>query len=283
MQIFEKPDWVSEPKKMDFKVINEPLEAIYTDLLNKLSSSQDDLYFVFHLSLLSARNTYKAIRKLVANDPKYPFQAHNLLRNMIDLLFNIVALIDNPGSNIERFMKADYRHKWEIYQQEYKEYHSDDKWGDWLKNKEKFLDETSKRLKLSEDEKVNPQKQLAYWLTPSQMIKSKFFSSDANKDFLRHIYDWHYSMLSEWHHMTFEGLSMNAFAAKPEFHWIPGKYESDAVYGGMLFSLMLLSEINIYCKYNNIQKLRYIWAFLNNLTDEAKEYYTLRYDSLLQD
>jgi len=170
---------------------------------------------------------------------------------------------------------------WEEYDRELKRYRNDPKWKPYLDEKKKFLDASAELFDLSEDEKVNPNKYTKYWFIPSQMLNSKMVCNEKQR-FLEEIYYWRYKQISEWSHQAWGGIAAGMFATIPEHHWHPGKFESDAVYTGILFLLMILSGIEAACNYGLKQKLRYIWTILNSYFEEAADYYSLRYDELLQ-
>lgn len=286
-----KPDWSKEPEKVDFKLINKPLEEVYNSIISKLDKENRELknfYFILKGLLTTSFNTYKAIWKLVATEPKYAMQAHILNRSLIDALFTIIALTENPEENARKYEKAGYRINRENYEREKNRYSSDTKWQGLLKEKEKYLEFTVKLLKLSTDEIDNPKSTIDYWPNPYQLIKiaqsdkPKIPLSPEKQEFLDEICKWRYSEISDWAHIGWSGMAMGIFATMPEHHWYPGKFESDAVASGILFLLMILSEIEASCRYGEIQKLRYTWTILNSFFGEAKDYYDLRYDSLLK-
>lgn len=289
----KKPEWYTEPPKWDFRLINQPLEQSYNNIEAKLKNENrkpDNFYFLLRSLLITSFQTYKAIRKLIAKFEKdtsqYPTQAHMLGRSLIDTLFTIVALVEDPTENSKKYEKAGYRNEWEAYIREYERYKNDPKWVDWLKTKkEKVIDQHAQSLNLSEEEKNNPAGTIKHWPIPARLLsrKSAISLSSDKKKFLEEVYSWRYGELSEWSHMNWGGMAMSMFAAMPEHHWTPGKFESDAVYTGILFLLMMLSEIEAVCNYGEVQNLRYSWTILNNIADEAKEYYDLRYDKLLKE
>lgn len=285
-----KPEWAKEPEPLDFNLINQPLEQIYNRVISRLDKENREpknFYFILKGLLTTAFQSYKAIRKLIATDPKYPAQAHILGRSLIDTLFTIVALTENPLENSKKYEKAGYRIQYKEYERYKMRYGSDPNWQDWLKENEKFLASLAHMIDLSEEEKNNPVNTIKYWPNPHRLLKTSqsanpiiSLSSDKLK-FLNQVIKWNYGQLSDWSHMGWGGMAIGIFATKPEFQWHTGKLESDAVYNGILFLLMILSEIEACCNYSEVQNLRYAWTILNSYYEEAKEYYNLRYDNLL--
>ncbi len=277
--IKQKPDWAERSKELDFKIVNEPLEETFKVVSLKLKKDTSGSgSFIFLLrSLLDANfQTYRAIRKLVAKKPKFPVQAYQLTRFMIDSVFVVFALIEEPDKNTRWYELAGYRTAWEEYKRELGRYSKTIKWQGYLANKKRLLDYSANFLKLPPKEQLAPDKNIEYWPIPSQLLRKKMLSTNKQK-FLEEIYQWRYKQLSEWSHGQWGGVAVSVFASKPELHWDPGKFESDAVYTGLLFLLVFLSEIEVFKKQGVGQKLKYIWMVLGSYFDEAKDYYDLRY------
>lgn len=98
-----KPEWSTEPEPLDFKVVNQPLEEVINQVISQLENEKrkpDNFYFLLKGLLTTSFQIYKAIRKLIKEDPKYPAQAHVLGRSLIDALFTIVMLVEKPLENI---------------------------------------------------------------------------------------------------------------------------------------------------------------------------------------
>ncbi len=279
----KKPEWSKEPGNLDFKMVNQPLEEVKDGLLanlKKLRESSGNFHFLLERFLSNSFQTYKAIRKLIVENPKYPAQAHILSRVLIDTLFSIVVLTEKPEERSQWYEKAGYREAWEEYNREAKRYGDNPEDKPYLDEKRRFLNAFAKRLNLSSDEEINPIQKIKYWPIPSQILKGNIVNSQ-NQVFLKEIYEWRYSQISEWSHQQWGGMVIGMFADNPEAHWHPGKFESDAVYTGLLFLLMILSEIEAICKYGFNQKLKYVWTILGSCFEEAQDYYKMRYSGLL--
>jgi hypothetical protein len=286
-----RPEWVTEPDALGFKVVNQPLEEVANILFSRLEIEQrqpKNFYFILNGLLTTSHQTYKAIHKLVAKDPKYPLQGHMLGRSLIDTLFTICVMKEKPVEYSKQYELAGYKVMYEEYSREFKRYNDDAKWKDYLADKKKCLDELAGLIGLSPDERMEPDKNINYWPIPSKVINPNKFAivrvvQDKTKQFLTEVYHWRYRQCSEWHHQAWGGMSMGIFANAPQYHWLPGKFESDAVASGILFLLMILSEIETSCNYGVKQKLRYTWTILNNYYEEAKDYYNMRYDYELKE
>lgn len=280
-----KPGWVTDPEALDFKVINQPLEEVANTLFSKLKFETREpkkFYFILQGLLTTSFQTYKAIRKLVANEPKYPLQGHMIGRSLIDILFTLCLIIEKPNEHSKWYETAGYKVMYEEYMREFERYKDDEKWSNYLTDKKKCLDGIANTIGLSQDERTNPNRNIQYWPIPSQIIKLSVIGENTIS-FLKEVYFWRYRQVSEWHHQAWGGMAMGIFADAKQHHWLPGKFESDAVATGILFILMILSEIEATCNYGTKQRLRYAWTILNNYYEEAKDYYNLRYDGLLNE
>jgi hypothetical protein len=253
----KKPEWSKEPGQLDFKMVNQFLEEVKDGLLahlKKLRESPGSFHFLLEGFLSNSSQTYKAIQKLIVEDPKYPAQAYILNRVLIDALFSIVVLTEKPKEYSQWYEKAGYREAWEKYDREVKRYGDNPEDKPYLDEKKRFLAAFAKRLKLSAEE-ANLIQKIDFWPIPSQILRKSLVNSQK-KAFLKEVYDWRYSQVSEWSHQKWGGMAIGMFADKPEVHWHLGKFESDAVYTGILFLLMILSEVEASCKYGFNQKLK---------------------------
>jgi len=139
-----KPSWVTDPKPIDFEVINEPLEKLLKRILNTLErrarAQFNEFDSLVEKIVSGCYQTYKAIRKLVAKDPKYPTQAHILNRSILDSLFVIAAFSEDPRKYPRAYALAGYRMIWEEYTKEVQKYGKDPNWSEYLGNKAKLLE-----------------------------------------------------------------------------------------------------------------------------------------------
>jgi len=261
----------------------EPLTEVKDEIFSKLKSDKrepSDYYFLLSGLLQTNFQTYKAIRKLVAIDPKYPTQAHILGRSVIDALFVILRLTENPHKYSRAYMLAGYLEGKVEHERELFRYGKNEHDKAYFEDKKKFLGLFGKRLNVTQEEEQNPNKN--FWPTPHQLIIKKELTDNKQK-LAEEVYCWRYGQVSEWSHQLWGGMAMGIFSEKAEAHWIEGKFESDSVYMAILFFLMILSEVEGSCRYGTNQKLKYIWTLLGSAFGEAKDYYDLRYSVLLDE
>lgn len=281
-----KPSWATDPEPIDFKVINEPLEKLLKripDTFERRARAQfSEFDFLVEKIVSGCYQTYKAIRNLVAKDPKYPTQAHILNRSILDSLFAISAFTENPRKYPRAYTLAGYRMIWEEYKREIQKYGKDPNWDEYLGDKAKLLEFSAEIYDLSEDERKSPEKSIPYWPIPSRMLRDGIFSKER-QDFLKELYDWYYGWESALSHFQWGGMSASVFSSLPEHHWHAGKFESDAVYKSILYLLIIISEIEAVWDIGVKQDIKYIWTLVGNYWEEAKEFYDKRFSDLLKD
>lgn len=283
-----KPDWVTEPVNINFKSVH-PLKEISQKIIDKLSGEEDKVgnfhFLLRNIVVLNLQN-YKAVCELAKDSQqgKFALQASFMSRSVLDGLFNVFLLLEDPIPNSEWFEKAGYREARQDLERDQEYYEDKPQAQGFIESQEKMVESMADFLKISKEEIENP-KLIKYWPTPGMMIrmvKDKKIAMPSEKvEFLKELEKWHYGQLSGWSHGQWSALAMAVFASMPEEHWEPGKFDSNAAYFGMLYLLMLLSEIDGYKKYGLNKELSKVWLKIAGGYDEAKEYYELRYRNLL--
>lgn len=286
-QFPKKPGGLKPAKTYDFIQVHNQLKKNYQTVIARLEKEAQvpPTYFFITNLLKFSFQTYRVTTRLVADtaEEKFPLQAHILSRSIIDALYTVVALLDDP-SNTRRYEVAGFRKFWESYKKEENETYVDSpEFKAMFASKKEEMVKLAKSLKLTSEEEANPRK-ILHWPLPSQMIKEKDSPiplSPKRMEFLREIYKWHYTEPSGVVHGDWIGIVMTVFASHPEKHWEPGKYESDAVYIGILFLLIMLSEVEISKSYGCKEDLQSLWKILGEVNWEVNEYYKMRYEELL--
>jgi len=215
---------------------------------------------------------------------QFSFQAMVLVRTMVDSLFTVLAFRTDPSRYCRAFDLAGYRATSERHQREKVRYGNSQEWRGHLDEQQKFLDFQASRLQLTDEERNNPQR-FSYWPTPGRMLNPRggiqFPFSDDERRFLEDIDTWHYGDLSSYAHVQWGGMALSVYAADREAQWVPHMLETQVVTRSLLFFLMLVSEAEALKKYGTNQDLKYLWVVLGGVTDDATEYYTMRYHELL--
>jgi len=228
------------------------------------------------------QNTFDTILVLSSDAPPHPLRREDALsvpplaRSMLDVLFNTVYVFDNLPSRVPQYYKGGWREIFEEYQRLHARYQSDPDWDQWLNGFHKMLDEKAILYGITAAERANP-KSLPYWPTPGQMPKDS--SLDARRrDQLLYLNDWFYKHLSAQSHLSLPGLAMRAGALirhdgteLRDQHL--DKQRSDQVLSSSLIALAFASEVEIECRFDLAQRLKYIWTILSSQFGMARELY----------
>ena len=237
---------------------------------------------LFELLARSLQNTFHTILVLSSDGPQYPLRREDALsvpplaRGILDVLFTTVYLFDNLPSRVSQYYKGGWRETWEEHQRFQAKYQSDADWDQWLKGFAKMLDKSATLYGISAPERANP-KALPYWPTPGQMLKDG--SVDARRrDYLVYLNDWFYKHLSAQSHLSLPGLAMRAGALVRnhdtdlrDAHL--DKQRSDQVLTSSLIALAFASEVQIECRFDLAERLKYIWTILTSQFGMARELY----------
>ena len=278
--------------KVDFKVLNEPLQKTYTEILaraKKLSGSSMPLGapVIIRLHLEISYSAYQATRYLYAEMPEDPKRKPEFLtvgppiqRSMLDGLFNIVYL----GLDLEKATHEYYRGVWketlQYYRRYKKKYGQKPDWQDCLEGLEKLVAELARSEKLNEADYGTVNR----WPTPGDMCRRTL--PKGTKDFFLHLQEWFYRSYSQEDHLSWPGLArrgvifLRDLKSEPDQEYVK-KQKSDQLYRALLILLMTLSEVNAQFSFGFHTQLQYIWTILLNYFDETRELYDLRYRALL--
>ena len=265
-----------------FSLLNKPICNIALSFIDTLKPSLGILQGLLATICNGALETYKAIIFLIDdnNKVKYPLQAQILLRSILDVLFNVAYLLDDPTKNVKEYNLAGFR----MMQKDLLErFQADGNDVDGYSSSFKFqkeLDDFATFIQLTKEESDNEKGEKPFWPVPK--IIKKRLSIEKDKKFFDGIYEKHYGTFSDLSHFAMRGTALGMYSRMPDSEKVnPGQVESDAALPAILFLTMIFSEIQskIDCKME--KDLRYIWTLLSNVREECREYYSSRYDEIL--
>lgn len=267
---------------LKFPILNNPLNNIATSLISKLKTNPDKLSGLLAFICEVTLETYHAIIYLIdnKNKKKYPLQGDILLRSIIDILFTVVYLLDNPDEHLNDFVKAGLI-EWKIDLQNRIESNKRSKIENDYTYGFQFIESTANIFSISYEEISKKNK--SYWPLPSR-IKDNL--SEMNKSFFNKVYSLHYRKASQVNHINWRALcqysiiqliqSQDSEKKKNE------RFESNIAIKSIKFLTMIFSEIQSKIECNLENDLRYVWTLLSKIDMECKEFYTSRYSELLQ-
>jgi hypothetical protein len=127
-----------------------------------------------------------------------------LVRSMIDCLYNITAILKDPGSNGYLFRKSGYRLLLRALESDEKRYGGDPKWDEFMARQRKNIS-LDMRAKGSDEAEVRAEKKL--WPTFSGYLRTdKNAHPTAHQEFLRRLPFGFWQEYSAVSHATFQRL-----------------------------------------------------------------------------
>jgi hypothetical protein len=216
-----------------------------------------------------------------------------LIRSMIDCLYNITTMLDDPANKPSEFRKSGYKMALEALEEDKLKYGSnpDTRWADWLAKRADSLDFTMRRDGFKLDE-VQAQSR---WPTLGTYLREKKNSPvTAHQLFLRELTYGYWREYSEYSHGTFQGLLRTAlfYLERDMPHEDRPKIEEASM--NLIFShmtracailLCILTELQAFFRFEGArinERLREIWDALLS-APEVKDLYDSRYEHLMKD
>jgi len=289
---------ITEPSKLEFKVIREDLDRLIEALSNLLErefpkklTPIPGLQPFLLVAILTSKNIYQGIRYLAADFPKDPSRKLEfglvispLVRLLSDILFTIVFMREDLPPRVDWYHRGGWRELKEEYNRYRSEYGALPEWEIWLKDYEDLLERQRITFGISEEDAANPKK-LHYWPIPSRMLKHKDLSPETQK-FLQYLNDWIYRELSADSHVSAAGIMRHhgqlLREKGEEKQKILFKLKSDSVFTAITLIVAICTEIDDMCHYGREEKLSYLWRIIVEYWGEAKDLFERRYREMLQ-
>jgi hypothetical protein len=240
-----------------------------------------------------ATNAYRGIRYLVADTPEDPARKPNYVllvppinRQLLDLLFTLVYMLDDFDNRSLEYQKAGWREAWDDYQKHKNEFNRNPEWNDFLSAYRAGLTKIKEVLQITGAESLNP-KAIPYWKHPFELAEEP----TTSRPFLRWLAKWLYRDTSAQSHLSYGGLlaiapllmselvgGQNQVLAEGRFYQM---YRFHQASRSAIIVLALLTEIDVYCKLGNSVATKYLWTIFSEYVPEAKEMHVARYRALL--
>ena len=236
-----------------------------------------------------AQNSYQAVL-YVAGDlpedprrkPYYAMVVPTINRQLLDLLFSIVFMLDDFGTRSFQYQRAAFREITEEQHQFKTQFPNDPEWMDYFSNVDMVLDELVAHFEISDQELKNP-KLVPYWKHPGHLKDEK----TQSREFLRYLNKWLYADTSAQAHLSFGGLlrvwpflvadKVGGEDQQIVENRIIHQYRSQHLSRSAFITLAIATELDSYCSLGNSQSIDYIWVILSEYFVEAKEMFDLRY------
>jgi len=242
---------------------------------------------------LSARQTYRAVTVLVADRQKpttMPLQASILVRALLEVLGNLMALFDSPPA-FDWFCADGHRSRTRQLRIQQELFGDRRDWQAWLAEMKRASDDVATHCRLTDEERSNPNRILEwpapYWLTRERMPSRRNPGHPRLIGPQRSVafdlaYKYWYGELSSYAHQRASAAQMAIFADSPDDHWEPGALESSVVLGALMFFAAILAELQVEIGAPPSLALRELWIALGQLDQLAEMLLHGRYRRLLQ-
>lgn len=267
----------------------------------KLLGAPGFVAFDLHALVRQAMTIYNLLFYLNADErrekdcywrPAYSIVTLPLIRNMIDCLYNITAILQDPSVNGPRFRKSGIRKTLEALQDDEARYGGQQKWDDWIRKGRDFIAQQirAEGLTMSEILETVP------WPTLGKYISDKQPGGaiTPHQRFLKTFTYGPWREYSAMAHGAYEGLIRVGifYVADSVPHETRPKLDEDhprllALHIGRaaLILLSIITELQAHFRFDgaNInERIHKMWNALMPVF-EVKELYTERYAQLMKD
>lgn len=236
-----------------------------------------------------ARNSYDAVRYVTANATHEPDRRSNYVivvpsinRQLLDLLFSLVYMLDDLGPRSLEYQRAGWRDWMEEKSQFEAMYGADAKWQQYFADLDVQLNRMERRFHITAEERANLDL-VNYWPTPFKITKR----NGASQPFLEHLEKWIYKDVSLQAHLGFAGLQkisnflvsdlLGDQVSEEQRHRALSSYHFQQVSRVAIAFLAIATEIDTYCSLGNSADADYLWTVFSEYVAEAKKIYELRY------
>ncbi len=286
---------------VNFALIQEPLTGLLrntdSDLQRQLKGIETSGNFreyreltLLLIMLRSAANSYQALCFLLSDTeehakrlPRYVLVAPSINRQIMDLWFTIVYIMDDFSARTLSYEQAAYRQLREQIDFARNRYGAAEEWRDWFEDMQELSDMMETQMPLTPEQKADPSSEIPAWPHPHRLTELP----SQSQTFLKLLHDLLYSDTSIEAHLKPAGLMMAAgillvdtapehFRKAVEERTIH-QYKFRHFCRTVLTLLGIISEIELRCKLGNIEQASKIWKRLAERNADAKDIYDARY------
>ena len=297
----KKPKELKPLRRFDYSLISAPLDGLLFNVDRDLEKrhrwafehkdlereSESGLLLVL---LRFAKNSYNAVRFLTATEPPdaarkstYTLILPPVNRQLLDLLFSLVYMLEDLGPRSLAYQKSGWRELVEERQTVSSSFAKDPTYRDYFRNLNLQIERLAELLRISPEEKKDP-KQIPFWPTPTNLVDVP----GSSRNFRRHLMKWIYSDVSSQSHLGFGGLQkMASFlvadlmgdsaALKEGRDRAAQSYHFQQVSRAASVMLAIATEIDTYLQLGNGTQADYLWIILGEHVPEAQEWWEKRY------
>lgn len=291
-------------KRFDYRLVQEKFDGLLTNIdrdLQRHGRVSEELrnftagrcLLLLNVMVRFARNAYRAMGYIMAETPEDPARRPTYAlvlapvnRQLLDLLFSLVYMLDDFELRSLRYQRAGWREARDELHKFKTEFSRDPDWRPFFQNFKKGLQTLVPLLGISAEEQNDPSL-IPYWKHPGELKDE----NTKSRPFLRWLDKWLYGDTSAQAHLSFGGLFMVSPFLIAE---LVGGQSQEIIEDRMihqyrfhqfsrtaLVTLAIVTEIDSYCKLENRAVISYLWAMFAEHVPEGKEMYKARYEAML--
>lgn len=295
---------------IDAKTFQKPLGDLTETLAQKVKreapatlSGPGFIAVDLHVLIRQAMRTYDLLFYINADDrrkgdcfwkPEYSIVALPLVRNMIDCLYNITAILQDPRRNGPWFRKSGYKRALKALDADMSRYGGQKKWDDWISERRKQIEFDIRVNDLDVDDITKTRR--PEWPTMGKYIadKPKGGNYTPHQEFLRRFTYGPWREYSAMAHGAFEGLTEAGkyyvadsmpHEERPKLEEFHFREVSMHLARSATILLCLVTELQAFFRFDGArinERIRKMWTALMPVF-EAEELYNERYAQLMKD
>ncbi|MFY9911043.1 MAG: hypothetical protein WCF22_12965 [Candidatus Sulfotelmatobacter sp.] len=290
-------------KRFDYKLVQERFDGLLINVDRDLQRRTDQAERLRNrtsarcLTLLDvmvrfAINAYHAVLYVLAETPEDPARrmGYSLViapvnRQLLDLLFSLVYMLDDFPARSLRYQRAGWREAVEEYHKFKSEYSNAREWRPYFTNAKRGVDFYGQLFGVTAKEKRKPSL-IPYWKHPFELKDEK----TPSRPFLRWLDKWLYGDTSAQAHLSFGGLLPIAPFLVAELvggqsqevveNYMIHQYRFHQFSRTGLVVLAIATEINQYCHLGNDGQVAYLWKMFVEHVPEGKDMFKARYERM---
>ena len=272
------------------------LDAIGKEKCEELQAYETGVPHVLALTVAVSGSTWQSIRFLcwevpeIGWQPEFAFAVPPLARTLLDSLFNIIYMFDEPAQNVHWFLANGWTDQVKEHKRLHGTYGKDPMWATWFETSAAEIKQMEEELvTLTPAERARPEKPAkGWWPNPGAMLRQGLEATKQDRNhFLGYLNDWFYRELSGDSHLSLSGLLHRGGHFLPLAEGINrnqllGLARSKFILNSLTLYVALLSEISVELSLDREKaKLREIWTKLVPHR-QAEGLFKQRYEKVLQ-